>query len=85
MYLEENIQDFMKHYWEQTFFAFSGEIQECVPDRLYIGNQFCHLLFPEEKTLKFLLDKAYREGLAITIVYTYAVSYTHLDVYKRQG
>lgn len=71
MYLEENIQDFMKHYWEQTFFAFSGEIQECVPDRLYIGNQFCHLLFPEEKTLKFLLDKAYREGLAITIVYTY--------------
>ncbi|MFR3124509.1 MAG: hypothetical protein ACLTN0_03180 [Coprococcus phoceensis] len=24
MYLEENIQDFMKHYWEQTFFAFSG-------------------------------------------------------------
>ena len=71
MYLEENIQDFMKHYWEQTFFAFSGEIQECVPDRLYIGNQFCHLLFPEEKTLKFLLDKAYREGLAITIVHTY--------------
>lgn len=49
MYLEENIQDFMKHYWEQTFFAFSGEIQECVPDRLYIGNQFCHLLFPEER------------------------------------
>ena len=71
MYLEENIRDFMKHYWEQMFFAFSGEIQECVPDRLYIGNQFCHLLFPEEKTLKFLLDKAYREGLAITIVYTY--------------
>ena len=71
MYLEENIQDFMKHYWEQTFFAFSEEIPECVPDRLYIGNQFCHLLFPEEKTLKTLLDKAYREDLAITIVYTY--------------
>ena len=71
MYLEENIQDFMKHYWEQTFFAFSGEIQECVPDRLYIGNQFCHLLFPEERCLFEMMEKAQRENISITLAYTY--------------
>ena len=70
-YLQEDIRNFMKHYWEQTGFAFAGEMPECIPDRLYIGNQFCHLLFPEEKTLKSLLDKANSEGLAITIVCTY--------------
>ena len=71
MYFRKNIRDFMKYYWKQAGFAFSEEIPECLPDRLYIGNQFCHLLFPERNMLKNLLDKAYREGLLITIVYTY--------------
>ena len=68
-YLKEDISAFMENYWIQN--GFSQAVSDIAPDRLYIGNQFCHLLFPEEKTLKFLLDKAYREGLAITIVYTY--------------
>lgn len=39
--------------------------------RLYIGNQFCHNLFPESKTLYELLDKARKEGLAVTLVLPY--------------
>lgn len=70
-YLQADIRKFMKHYWKQTGLVFDGEMPECIPNRLYIGNQFCHLLFPEEKTLKNLFDKAYREGLSLTIVYTY--------------
>ena len=75
MYLEENIQDFMKHYWEQTFFAFSEEIPECLPDRLYIGNQFCHLLFPERKLLFEIIEKAAAEQVEITLVFSYIREY----------
>ena len=71
MYLKESLPDFMKDYWKLTGFEFSGNTPLCGPDRLYIGNQFCHLLFPEEKTLKALLDKAHGEGLKVTIVCTY--------------
>lgn len=41
------------------------------PDRIYIGNQFCHLLFPEEEKLFSLLDKAYAESLEITVTFSY--------------
>lgn len=41
------------------------------PDRIYIGNQFCHLLFPEEEELFALLDKAYAESLKITVAFSY--------------
>ena len=36
MYLEENIQDFMKHYWEQTFFCiFRGDTGVCSGQALH--------------------------------------------------
>lgn len=40
-------------------------------NRIYIGNQFCHLLFPSEKELFMMLEKAYKESLGITIVFSY--------------
>lgn len=39
--------------------------------RVYIGNQFCHLLFPNTKQLIEMLNKARNEGLQITIAFTY--------------
>lgn len=39
--------------------------------RIYIGNQFCHNLFPNEQQLFQLLQKAYDENLAITVVTSY--------------
>lgn len=41
------------------------------PDRIYIGNQFCHLLFPDEKTLFAMMEKAYSESLKITVAFSY--------------
>ena len=37
-------------------------------DRLYIGNPFCRLVFPEEQVLEAILAKAQGEGLAVTLV-----------------
>lgn len=41
------------------------------PDRIYIGNQFCHLLFPDEKELFMMLEKAHKESIGITIAFSY--------------
>jgi len=40
-------------------------------NRIYIGNQYCHNLFPDSSMLCMLLDKAYKEGLHITLAFTY--------------
>lgn len=40
-------------------------------NRIYIGNQFCHLLFPNEKELFMMLEKAYKESFGITIAFSY--------------
>ena len=40
-------------------------------NRIYVGNQFCHLLFPDEKELFMMLEKAYKESLGITIAFSY--------------
>lgn len=39
--------------------------------RLYIGNQFCHNLLPDEEQCFALMNKAREEGLEITLVFTY--------------
>lgn len=39
--------------------------------RIYVGNQFCHNLFPDKNILLKILDKAYKENLEITIAFTY--------------
>ena len=40
-------------------------------NRLYIGNQFCHNLLPEEEQCIALMNKAREEGVEITLVFTY--------------
>lgn len=47
------------------------ENDTCVGNRLYIGNQYCHNLFPDRSTLQALLDKAYNEHREVTLVTTY--------------
>lgn len=68
-YLQKDISVFMQDYWLEN--GFSRIISEVIPNRLYIGNQFCHLLFPEEESLFHMLEKAWREKTEITLVYTY--------------
>ena len=42
-----------------------------VPERIYVGNAFCHLLFLEKERLFKILEKAESEGLAVTITSSY--------------
>ena len=50
-------------------------LEHGVPDRLYIGNQFCHLLFPERKLLFEIIEKAVAEQVKITLVFSYIREY----------
>ena len=44
-------------------------------NRIYIGNQFCHLLFPERKLLFEIIEKAAAEQVEITLVFSYIREY----------
>lgn len=68
-YLKADISVFMGNYWIQN--GFPEAVPDVIPDRLYIGNQFCHLLLPEEECLFQLMEKAWREKIKLTLVYTY--------------
>jgi len=39
--------------------------------RIYIGNEFCHNLFPKADMLMDILTKAKQEGLKVTLCFTY--------------
>ena len=69
-YLSADFKVFMDNYWKQNQLSghcFSG-IQ---PQRIYIGNTFCHLLFPEEDLLFQLLEKARKDGVQVTLTFSY--------------
>lgn len=69
-YLSMKFCDFMDWYWNVNQAEKLGE-QLPVPGRIYVGNTFCHLLFPEKKILFEILEKAETEGLAVTITSSY--------------
>ena len=49
-YLRQPLQAFLASYWQKNYLThsyFAGR----TPDRFYIGNQFCHNLFPTEEQL----------------------------------
>lgn len=73
-YLQKDMDSFLKDY------RISNHLPEWIwkkyrPERLYIGNQFCHLLFPEENTLFAILEKAVRESMKVTVSFSYIREY----------
>ena len=77
-YLRKDVEQFSKQCREWNWLAENDIRFEKIkksellrPDRIYIGNQFCHLLFPDEKTLFAIMEKAYSESLKITVVFSY--------------
>ena len=69
-YMDSNIKDFKTYYFKKNFIEkhkfFLMEIK-----RLYIGNEFCHNLFPDVNLLISIMNKAKEEGLQITVCFTY--------------
>ena len=80
-YLCQPLQAFLASYWQKNYLThsyFAGRI----PDRFYIGNQFCHNLFPIEEQLFSIMDKVYSEGSEITLVFSYIREFMLLSVGK---
>lgn len=69
LYEKHSIEEFMESYWKENGIG-GWKRQKTIPDRLYIGNAFCHLLFPKEEQLFALMEKATVENLDITLVFS---------------
>ena len=69
-FLEQDSETFFEHLCKEN-----GVLANCFrrrkPDRLYLGNAFCHLLFPEENELFSMLEKAGTEELKVTLTCSY--------------
>ena len=69
-FLQKDWTTFCHDYWKNNFLEHHPLSQKKVT-RLYIGNQFCHNLFPEKKLLFQMLEKAFENNLAVTLAFTY--------------
>mgnify|MGYP004506217337 FL=1 len=75
-YLRSSLTGFSQKYAGKCI-GICGSIilEHGAPDRLYIGNQFCYLLFPERKLLFEIIEKAAAEQVKITLVFSYIREY----------
>ena len=69
-YLRQPLSDFLASYWQKNYLTHSW-LAGWTPERFYIGNQFCHNLFPTEEQLFSIMDKMRSEGLEITLAFSY--------------
>lgn len=69
-FLQKDWTRFCHDYWKNNFLEHHTLSQKRVT-RLYIGNQFCHNLFPKKKLLFQVLEKALENNLAVTIAFSY--------------
>lgn len=69
-YLAEDIRNFKEYYLKENH-AENNELFKKDVSRIYIGNEFCHNLFPELNILINILDKAEAENLEVTLCFTY--------------
>ncbi|GAA0075687.1 hypothetical protein UT300005_00650 [Clostridium sp. CTA-5] len=69
-YMDKDIKNFKNDYLKDNF-ADNYKLFQKDITRLYIGNQFCHNLFPDMNLLKNMIKKAKEEKLNITLCFTY--------------
>ena len=69
-YLKEKLAEVSRQYWETGGLG-KYPLAKRLPDRIYIGNQFCPCLFPTDEQLFRMLEKAERDGLSVTVVFPY--------------
>ncbi|MBW6410133.1 hypothetical protein [Clostridium weizhouense] len=69
-YMDKDIKNFKDDYLKGNFLDNYKLFQKDIT-RLYIGNQFCHNLFPDMNLLKNMLKKGKEEKLQITLCFTY--------------
>ncbi len=69
-YLYNDINDFKDNYLRENYVN-DHELFKKDISRIYIGNEFCHNLFPDKESLMNMLCKAQKENLSITLCFTY--------------
>ena len=69
-YLEMDLKSFKNFYFKHNYLEHHMLMQKDI-DRIYVGNEFCHNLFPGKKVLFKILEKAVSEGVNITLCFTY--------------
>ncbi|EKQ55507.1 MULTISPECIES: hypothetical protein [unclassified Clostridium] len=69
-YIHNHIKVFKKNYLKENFVDNHKLFQKDIK-RIYIGNEFCHNLFPEVELLMNMMQKAKEEELGITLCFTY--------------
>lgn len=67
LYLTHPADTFMRAY-AQSYSIPASFLPNHPPERLYIGNEYCRLVFPNSNTLSALLKKAQAEQIAVTLV-----------------
>lgn len=69
-YMDQDFNAFKKAYLKENYVDNHKLFQRAIK-RLYIGNEFCHNLFPEVELLIDMMQKAFHEGIQITLCFTY--------------
>ena len=74
LFLQKSTEEFLEDYQER-YPVFRDWLQGRNVNRFYIGNAFCHLLFPETEQLFALLEKAEKALLEVTFTFSYEPEY----------
>lgn len=69
-YMENDKKNFQYQYLKDNFIDNNNLFKKQI-SRIYVGNEFCHNLFPDMKLLLNILEKAKNEQLDVTICFTY--------------
>lgn len=69
-YIDNDKESFKEYYFKKNFLENHMLFKKNI-ERLYIGNEFCHNLFPSLDNLIKMLEKAKEESLNVTLCFTY--------------
>lgn len=69
-YLQLGIHEFVDWLLQENSLK-SHPIARAKVERVYLGNQFCHNLFPDRQLLFAMMERARMEDMHITVVTTY--------------
>lgn len=79
-FLSMEFKEYVKWYFDNNYIYLADENYSKIKE-VYIGNSFCHNLFPNEKLLIKLLECAKKEQLKVTIEFAY-MREEHLEKYE---
>ena len=81
-YLSKSIDDFSRDYFER-YAPSNIDFSEVKLTHLYVGNDFCSLLYPNEDVLNEIIKKAEKENVKCVFVFS-MMSQQNIELYKNR-